>query len=105
MRGLSAILSPALLVALTLASSCRGDRDFEQVSDNSTLQISFEVAKQILADIKLRKYRGQEIYGDCKMVRALFLRTLQKMQSPAAQRVARELISVCASARRDARRY
>jgi hypothetical protein len=66
-----------------------------QVSDDPSLQLKFETARRVLADIKASKLKGSNIYAECKTVKMLFVKDLKRLESPAAKRLAGDLLKVC----------
>jgi hypothetical protein len=90
----------ALVIALPFA--CDGcDEDaagHERVSRDPNVQLRFDVARRLVRDIERRKLLGKETYGDCKMARALFARELRRLDAPAARRLDRRLVKLCAGA-------
>jgi len=91
------LLSFILLLAAGACSKQRVGSE-ESVSADDAVQLKFEAAKRVLADIKELKRRGSETDADCTTARMIFLKDLKRNEAPAAQRLAKELIQICENA-------
>ena len=90
----------ALLLAGTACNKQRVGTD-ESVSDDDTVQLKFEAARRVLADIKQLKQRGSAIDADCRSATMLFLADLKKIEAPAAKRLVKDLVQICMTTRPD----
>jgi hypothetical protein len=83
-------------ITLLLAAACSsGAKEVERVSDDKAVQLKYEAARRVLADISERKQLGQSVEADCQTATMLFQKDLERMKAPAATRLAKELTRVC----------
>jgi hypothetical protein len=93
------IRAAAFCIAAVFVFGCPSEQpENAQVSDDPSLQLKFETARRVLADIKASKLRGSNIYAECKTAKMLFVKDMKRLESPAAKRLAVDLLKVCEKA-------
>jgi hypothetical protein len=90
---------PWLALIVLLVLGCSRDAGRVQVSEDSRLQLKYEVASRNLNEIRARQERGEDVAGDCQAVRMLFIDDLARIDHPRARRVLQGLRATCAAVR------
>lgn len=97
--ALRPIWGATICIATVLVFGCPSEQpENVQVSDDPSLQLKFETARRVLADIKASKLKGSNIYAECKTAKMLFVKEMKRLESEAAKRLAVDLLKVCEKA-------